>query len=213
MYTLLMNSNKSLMTTKRTTLYQQENLVDKIQFLFPTTYGDIDLTTCKATLIYVDQGNVSHSESLAKDTELYKNRLRYVLPVDSELNYFAGTVIVRIVLEDADAGINIKTGEAFIRIEPYRLANNDIPDDITSEKIEKIESDIDELKKNQVDDLILTDDLLQLSANSTIVGNGVILPKGVNDESDEEGYPAFDFDTQGVPENPDESELDNVVLF
>ena len=64
MYTIVMNKDKSLQATKTTTIYQRENLVDKIQFLFPQQYDEFDFTTCTATLKYVDQANIPHAEIL-----------------------------------------------------------------------------------------------------------------------------------------------------
>ena len=89
MYTILMNSDKSLVCTSRTTLYQRDKLVDKLQILIPQTYEDINLSDFTAVLKYIDQGNEVHSEILIKDEEVYKESyLRYTLPIDTNLTIY-----------------------------------------------------------------------------------------------------------------------------
>ena len=44
MYTILLQNDKSLVATNRCTIHQREKLMDKLVFLIPKTYNDIDLT-------------------------------------------------------------------------------------------------------------------------------------------------------------------------
>lgn len=97
MYTILMKDDKSLITTVRATLFQREKLVDKIQFLIPYMYQDLDIRNCQIVLKYIDQGNEAHSEFLIMDEELYKeNFVRCVMPVDTELTQFAGDISIHL---------------------------------------------------------------------------------------------------------------------
>ena len=57
-----MDEHKQLVTTVRQTIYQRENLVDKIQFLLPEEYENHSLSDFTAILKYVDPTNVPHSE-------------------------------------------------------------------------------------------------------------------------------------------------------
>ena len=91
LYTIIMSTDKSLITTVKTTLYQREKLADKIQFLFPQNYGDLKLSEFTATLKYLDHGNEAHAETLIPDEELYKDMIRFVLPIDTDLNRFANS--------------------------------------------------------------------------------------------------------------------------
>lgn len=123
MYTILMNSDKSLICTVRTTLYQRDKLVDKLQILIPQTYEDIDLSDFTAVLKYVDQGNEVHSEILIKDEELYKdNYLRYTLPVDTDLTRFSGNIKICLTLNKVDMEelkeYSLNTGETTITVSP-----------------------------------------------------------------------------------------------
>lgn len=123
MYTILMNSDKSLVCTIKTTLYQRDKLVDKLQILIPHTYEDINLSDFTAVLKYVDQGNEVHSEILIQDEELYKGSyLRYTLPVDTNLTRFAGDIKVCLTLNKVDMEemkeYSLNTGETTITIAP-----------------------------------------------------------------------------------------------
>lgn len=123
MYTILMNSDKSLVCTIKTTLYQRDKLVDKLQILIPQTYEDINLSDFTAVLKYVDQGNEVHSEILIQDEELYKESyLRYTLPVDTNLTRFAGDIKVCLTLNKVDMEemkeYSLNTGETTITIAP-----------------------------------------------------------------------------------------------
>ena len=75
MYTFLLNKDKSLLATERIKIYQREKLVDKVQFILPQSYEDIDLTNKNVSIIlkYVDQEGNAQSEFLVKDDELYKD--------------------------------------------------------------------------------------------------------------------------------------------
>lgn len=212
MYTIIMNDDKSLVATNRTTLYQREKLVDKIQFLIPQKYKSMDLSTCVAKLKYIDQGNISHSEQLTKDAQLYKNRLRYILPIDNKINYFAGNISAHIVFTSNDGKQKLHTGNCIITIEPSSTIidedEKDTDDTNPSDmykKITELESKINELQETQVNDLKLTDDLLQLAIDDEAIGNGIILPRGSFDDTDEDGTPVLDFDSNTSSSDDDGS--------
>ena len=118
-----MNSDKSLITTTKTTLYQREKCVDKIQFLFPEYYEGLNLGECKVVLKYVDPGNVAHAEILIKDEELYKDRLRYTFSIDTKFTAFAGDIKIRVsfLSLNQNNGLHeevLHTGETIITIHP-----------------------------------------------------------------------------------------------
>lgn len=115
MYTILMNSDKSLSKTVVTTLFQGENLVDKFRFLIPQTYNGLQLSEFTTTLKYIDQGNTIHSEKLTLSDELYKDHLLFCLPINSELTKFAGNITIHLVLNKGNQYI-LHSGEAVISI-------------------------------------------------------------------------------------------------
>ena len=206
MYTIKMNSDKSLTCTVRKTIYQRENLVDKIQFLFPEKYGDLNIFDTTPILKYVDQANELHFETLAKDSELYKGFVRCILPVETELSRFAGNIVIRIVLMTGNDEV-LKTGGHVLSIE----ADDTIQysGDIT-EKIVSLQMKINEIESKQPDDLKITEDnvLHLVNGNGEKIGDGI--HAGELDSCDcEEGVPVVDFSVV----EPDDGLVDNVVEF
>ena len=184
MHTIIMNDDKQLITSVRKIFYQRENMVDKIQFLFPEYYEDVNLTDCTVVLKYIDIGNVLHSEVLAKDSELYKGKFRCILPVNTKLSMFAGNIIVRInfLKIDSETGQTsevLKTGESVLTI----LADNtiDCNSDITEKmialqaKINEQERLVEELKATKADNIVLDNETheLHLTANDELIGNKI----------------------------------------
>ena len=96
MYTIVMDKYKNLNTTVKTTIFQKENMVDKIQFLVPPIYEGNDLSEYIVSLKYLDPYGNFHSEVLNVDTELYKDYLRYELPVGSKLTQLSGEITLRL---------------------------------------------------------------------------------------------------------------------
>lgn len=168
MYTILMNSDKSLVCTTRTTLYQRDKLVDKLQILIPQTYEDVDLSDFTTVLKYVDQGNEVHSEILVKDEELYKeNYLRYTLPIDTNLTRFAGDIKLCLTLNKVDMEemkeYSLNTGETTITIASLSDYYNFVSDkslsvidqkvnelNVKLEAIDKMTTTYDEMKADNI---------------------------------------------------------------
>lgn len=189
MYTILMLDDKSLCKSVQTTLYQREKLVDKIQFLFPATYEDINLTECDVVLKYVTPDNTPHSEYLIKDEELYKDDyLRCVMNVDTGITKFAGDIILRIsfINIDSENGVTeevLHTGETTITITPLI----DYFEKVGDEALEVLDRRILELKamieattiavesidKNKADNIVLEDKTLSLTASGNKIGDSV----------------------------------------
>ena len=217
MYTIIMNDDKQLITTVRKTIYQRENMVDNIQFLFPEFYENINLSDCTAVLKYIDIGNELHSEILSKDSELYKGKVRFILPINTKLTRFAGNVIIRISVTKINTTTGVvsevlKTGECVISVLPD---NTIIVSDDLTEKLATLESQIAELSNSQVDDLSLTNDLLQVTANGVTKGDGVkIVVSGMTDgelDGVDDGILNLDgIDESSIPNSPtDDNNNDN----
>jgi len=183
-----MNDDKSLTATVVTTLYQREKLADKIQILIPPNYGELDLSEFTATLKYVDQANVPHAEILKKDAELYKEHIRYVLPVDTELTQYAGDITIRLTFTKTDMEARkvfvVHTGELVIKISPIKDYYSFVPDE-SLEFVDQIVSDLqnkisaldkiaDIYDKTKADNIqIKNGKTLQLLSNHTPIGDEV----------------------------------------
>lgn len=133
MYTVLMKSDKSLVATSRCKIYQRESLADTLVFYLPTTYNDITISddTCDVYLKYVDQVNVAHLLKLELNTDnsvIKEDYLAYSLKIDSGITQYAGDVVMRLTILEADTetdniqadDIIINTGEIVITISPLK---------------------------------------------------------------------------------------------
>lgn len=169
MYTIIMNENKDLITTSRHTLYQREKLIEKIQFLLPTTYNDLDLTKFQVVLKYADQLNVPHAEILTRDEELYKNRIRCTLPVDTNLSKFSGDIKIRLTLDHVDLETNnhyvLNSGENVIKITPLEDFYHFVPDE-SLEFVDQIVGAL-EVKMTAMD--IMASDYSQKKADNIVL--------------------------------------------
>ena len=200
MYTIVMDKYKNLNTTVRTTLFQKESLVDKIQFLVPPTYDEIDnIADYNAVLKYVDPNGNFHSEVLACDEEMYKNYLRYTLPVDTKLTSVAGNLTVRITFIDfSDDAENpeiskLETNSTTIRINKPDGFN----DFINAEDIDAYKAEIAKLKEAMPTDLEIGEhENLHLVHEGNKIGEGVeILMPTQADDFDDAHDGVIDLDT------------------
>lgn len=187
-----MDNHKQLVTTVRQTIYQRENLVDKIQFLFPQKYENFNLSEFTATLKYVDQANVPHSENLQLQEELYKDRLRYFLPLDTSLTKFAGDIEIRITLSKVDLVEKkqyvLHTGTAVISVSPlkdyYAFSADEsleIIDQIVGQldaKIEAVEKIAETYDMNKADNITYEESKLQLTSNGQKIGDAITIIGG-----------------------------------
>lgn len=198
-YTIIMNDDKSLTATVVTTLYQREKLADKIQILIPPNYGELDLNEFTATLKYVDQANVPHAEILKKDAELYKEHIRYVLPVDTELTQYAGDITIRLTFTKTDMEVKkvfvVHTGELVIKVSPLKDYYSFVPDE-SLEFVDQIVSDLqnkisaldkiaDIYDKTKADNIqIKNGKTLQLLSNHIPIGDKVTV---IGEDQDDGG--------------------------
>lgn len=220
MYTILMNTDKSLIATNRINIYQRENAVDKIQFLLPQTYEDLNLSEFEVVVKYVDQGNVAHSEILELQEKLYKEKLQYILPVTTKITQFAGDVkiylsVLNVNLDNDEKEEVLHTGETIINVKSV----DDIFAFAPKESLETIDKKILELQaaikantmiaesidQNKANDLSYENNTLQLLANGKPIGTSHIL-----DQQTE--FDVVEFGNSDDPNEPD-SDADTFIEF
>lgn len=125
MYTIIMNSDKSLTKAIVRTIYKGENLVDTIQFLIPRMYGEIDMSEFVAELTYVDPQAKSHTEVLSIVDDAYKRDwLKFLLPIDTKLTEHSGEIAMRIQFKK-DSHIVLRTGTAKLTVNEPDHAQRD----------------------------------------------------------------------------------------
>ena len=222
MYTFLLNKDKSLLATERIKIYQREKLVDKVQFILPQSYEDIDLTNKNVSIIlkYVDQEGNAQSEFLVKDDELYKdNYVRCELPIDTNITKFAGNITLHltIIYLDVENQINqvMHSSETILTISPLKdmyVNINDKSLEILDQKIIELQASIEaanilneSIDKNKADDLSYEDNTLQLMSHGKKIGTPQTL-----DQLNE--FEIVNFDSDDSPDEKPEKNDNNTIL-
>lgn len=222
MYTFLLNKDKSLLATERIKIYQREKLVDKVQFILPQLYEEIDLTNKNVSIIlkYVDQEGNAQSEFLVKDDELYKdNYVRCELPIDTNITKFAGNITLHltIIYLDVENQINqvMHSSETILTISPLKdmyVNINDKSLEILDQKIIELQASIEaanilneSIDKNKADDLSYEDNTLQLMSNGKKIGTPQTL-----DQLNE--FEIVNFDSDDSPDEKPEKNDNNTIL-
>ena len=192
MYTIVMDKYKQLNATIKTILYQRENLTEKIQFLIPEYYNEIDLKEYTAVLKYIDQSNISHAEILEKDDELYKGKIRYILPINSELSKFSGDIIIRITFTRIDMDTQtqyvLHTCETSITISPLKDYYTFVPDEsleLVDQLVGNLEAKLGAIEriaeiydKEKADNITYENNDIQLTSNGKKIGNSITISDG-----------------------------------
>ncbi|MCD7999047.1 MAG: hypothetical protein LUH21_17670 [Clostridiales bacterium] len=187
MYTIKMDDDKSLITTVYSKLLQRENLINKIQFLIPAKYENIDLTDFTVVLKYITPSNVAKSLILVKDKDLYKGYLRFVLPVDSDLSMVAGDIKIRLTLTKVDLESNTQyvahSEETYITILPVSDYFAFIPNEsleaidqivgLIDAKLQAANNIAEAYHERKADNILLENGNLSLSANGHKIGDSI----------------------------------------
>lgn len=202
---ILMKSDKSLVISKDSKLYQKENVIDKLIFLIPKEYSNIEMSNFTFNLTYVDPQAGLHTELLVMDEEPYKeNFLSYQLPVDTEITKYSGTITLSLTGTWLDADslkqYVIKTGGLQIEISPLSTLYEFIPQESIdvidakmlelNGKIEALELLGDSMDKKIPDDLAIDNEsTLHLTIKGEAIGDGVEVLTGVvdNDKNTKDG--------------------------
>lgn len=124
MYTIVMQEDKELLTTVKTTIFEKEANVDTLRFLVPPVYDDYDLSKCTALIKYVTPDRKNRAEKLVQQEELYKGYLDYRLDVDTDVTSLPGDVDIRLSFIHVDTS-EVETqvlhsGTITITIEPLK---------------------------------------------------------------------------------------------
>lgn len=224
MYTFLLNKDKSLLATERIKIYQREKLVDKVQFILPQSYEEIDLTNKNVSIIlkYVDQEGNAQSEFLVKDDELYKdNYVRCELPIDTNITKFAGNITLHLTIIYLDVVNQINqvmhSSETILTISPLKdmyVNINDKSLEILDQKIIELQASIEaanilneSIDKNKADDLSYEDNTLQLMSNGKKIGTPQTL-----DQLNEFDIVNFDSDDSS-DEKPEKNDNNTILEF
>ena len=196
MYTFLINADNSLTASVTERIMQRSKLVDNLHFLADTTYSGTDMTDYTVLLEYKLPVSKSYkTEILKKSEELYKNKLEYKLPFDTNLTSEAGDIEFWLTFSDVEMttdGETIqrvrKVGPGVVHIIPISNWADVIPDEALSsldqrliEMIALNKSMFDQLNINldgKADNIKYQNNILQLTSNGKEIGNAVEIAGG-----------------------------------
>lgn len=111
---ILLKGDKSLIQTRKIRICQRENMVDKLHFLIPLVYEDLDMTPFTITMVYVCQDGTVMAEVLNRmsdgkggyedyeDADGNPTHMIYELPVTSVLTQFAGDITIKLTMDYMD---------------------------------------------------------------------------------------------------------------
>lgn len=191
MYTFLINEDNTLTCSIQDAIMERSKMVDKLHFLADPTYKGVDMTDYTVNLEYVLPISKRYkTEILTKSDELYKNKLEYILPFDTDLTSEPGDIQIQLtflaVTMDSD-GTTVqhvrKVGPGVIQIVPIQNWSDLIPDAALSSVDQRLLAAEAMLKAlsdrnaaifdSKADNLSYIDQKLQLTANGKPIGNAV----------------------------------------
>lgn len=209
MYTILVTDGHELITTQRERIMQRSKLVDKLHFLVPPNYDDLDMSATTVCMEYrTPVGHEYKSENLTMSKELYKDYLEYVLPFDTKFTREPGELEVQLtftcVIMDADGKVSQyvrKTSPTTITIVPIAAWADVIPDSaltpldqrmIYADKMIQQMADINMALADSVpDDIMIQNGKVYLSQNGQVmpntIGADVVVPRTKDDDGREDG--------------------------
>lgn len=191
MYTFLINENNTLTCSVQDAIMERSKMVDKLHFLADPTYKGVDMTDYTVNLEYVLPISKRYkTEILTKSDELYKNKLEYILPFDTDLTSEPGDIQIQLtflaVTMDSDVTTVQhvrKVGPGVIHIVPIQNWSDLIPDAALSSVDQRLLAAEAMLKAlsdrnaaifdSKADNLSYIDQKLQLTANGKPIGNAV----------------------------------------
>lgn len=195
MYTILLNESNELTTSVRERIMQRSKLVDSLHFLVDPIYKGIDMSDFTVMMEYVLPVSREYkTEILVKSDALYKNKLEYKLPIDTNLTKEAGKIEVQLtfIKVELDADGNPiqrvrKTSPTTITIVPISAWSDMIADSALTaldQRLIQVDAAIaavndmnNYLSDTKADNVVFDKktNTLQLTANGNVIGDAVNL--------------------------------------
>ena len=230
-YVIIVEDDNSLYGSQKCEIMQREKLFNKLWFLVPPYYNGYDMSQCTVTMRYLRPiSKEFEMETLVLSDEGYKDYLKYVLPIDTNLTKEFGDLKLNLTftMVNVDDDGNIvqhvrKTKNHILHITQLSDWDSIIPDRALlalDQRILKQDAQIKALSElaisvdnNKVDNLMYDEieDTLQLTSNGVGVGNKVSVRDMLDDGAPVVNF-NFDTDTEDKPSD-DESTGSNIVVF
>ena len=194
MYTILLNESNELTTSVRERIMQRSKLVDSLHFLVDPIYKGIDMSDFTVTMEYIMPVSREYkTENLVKSSALYKNKLEYTLPMDTNLTKEAGKIEVQLTFTKVELDSNgkarqyvRKTSPTTMTIGPISAWSDVIADSALTaldQRLIQVDAMInaanemnDYLSATKADNIIVNkeDNTIQLTANGAPIGNAIV---------------------------------------
>ena len=193
MYTILVNQDNTMTTSVRERIMQRSKLVDSLHFLVDKIYNDFNMSDFTVVMEYILPVSKEYkSEILKLSEELYKDKLEYKLPIDTNLTKEPGQIEIQLSFIKVDLdeeGNNVqyirKTSPTTITIVPISAWSDIIPDNALNaidQRIIKTDAQIKALEElNEVvattkaDNIKLDEETndIYLTANGEKIGDSI----------------------------------------
>ena len=193
MYTILLNESNELTTSVRERIMQRSKLVDSLHFLVDPIYKGIDMSDFTVTMEYLmPVSREYNTENLIKSDSLYKGKLEYTLPFDTNLTKEAGKIEVQLTFTkvelNADGRVKQyvrKTRPTTVTILPISAWSDIIPDGALTaldQRLIMVDSMINAanemnnyLNETKADNIVVDKETntIQLTANGMPIGDAV----------------------------------------
>ena len=192
MYTFLFGDDNTLTASVTERIMERSKMVDNMHFLADQIYKDVNMSDFTVMLEYVLPISKKYkTEFLKKSENLYKNKLEYLLPFDTNLTSEAGDIEIQLTFTKVEMNSEGKTtqyvrkvGPGIVHIIPISKWSDIIPDEALSTLDQRIIA-LEALNKamtdrfninldNKADNLMYDDEhRIQLTSNGKPIGNAI----------------------------------------
>lgn len=192
MYTFLIGDDNTLTASVTERIMERSKMVDNMHFLADQIYKDVNMSDFTVMLEYVLPISKKYkTEFLKKSENLYKNKLEYLLPFDTNLTSEAGDIEIQLTFTKVEMNSEGKTiqyvrkvGPGIVHIIPISKWSDIIPDEALSTLDQRIIA-LEALNKamtdrfninldNKADNLMYDDEhRIQLTSNGMPIGNAI----------------------------------------
>ena len=192
MYTFLIGNDNTLTASVTERIMERSKMVDNMHFLADQIYKDVNMSDFTVMLEYVLPISKKYkTEFLKKSENLYKNKLEYLLPFDTNLTSEAGDIEIQLTFTKVEMNSEGKTtqyvrkvGPGIVHIIPISKWSDIIPDEALSTLDQRIIA-LEALNKamtdrfninldNKADNLMYDDEhRIQLTSNGKPIGNAI----------------------------------------
>lgn len=192
MYTFLIGDDNTLTASVTERIMERSKMVDNMHFLADQVYKDVNMSDFTVMLEYVLPISKKYkTEFLKKSENLYKNKLEYLLPFDTNLTSEAGDIEIQLTFTKVEMNSEGKTtqyvrkvGPGIVHIIPISKWSDIIPDEALSTLDQRIIA-LEALNKamtdrfninldNKADNLMYDDEhRIQLTSNGKPIGNAI----------------------------------------